>query len=255
MKIKIRDWLAHFERDRTKQWKHLGWVPVPNKQGAGYRKIMKQSNGLEIFAIWIALIQVASTCDPRGDLSKYSIEDLSDLTLIGNQDKIKAAITFLSQVLDWIEVVENLDVNVKNLDVHGMSNSFDSSILFNSVQSNSIQLNSNNSKNYLENNQQITTEQKKQKSFIPPTFDELRLYCKENGYENIAEKAFKYYSEADWHDSRGKKIKNWKQKLQGVWFREENKDGQVQQKKQFGRQEVSNDFLKDQATRLMDKLS
>jgi hypothetical protein len=38
MAIKIRDWEVHFERDRTKQWKALSWVPVPNKQGSGYRK-------------------------------------------------------------------------------------------------------------------------------------------------------------------------------------------------------------------------
>lgn len=138
MKIKIRDWEKHFERDRTKQWKRLEWVPVPNKQGAGYRKIMKQKNGLEIFAVWIALIQIGSMCTPRGDLSKYSIDELSDLTLISDHEKIHNSILYLSQVLDWIEVVENLDTNVKNLDTHGMPTSFGSSVLFSSVQSCSI---------------------------------------------------------------------------------------------------------------------
>ena len=95
MRLMIRNWQTYFERDRTKQWKHLEWVPIPNKQGAGYRKIMKQPNGLEIFAIWISLIEVASTCSPRGDLSKYSLEEISDLTLIDNQDKLKSAILFL----------------------------------------------------------------------------------------------------------------------------------------------------------------
>jgi hypothetical protein len=137
MAIRIRDWSLHFERDRTKQWKILQWVPIPNKQGAGYRKMLSQKNGLEIFACWIALVQVASKSNPRGDLSKYDLEDLSLLTLIDSK-KLSVAITYLSQSLDWIEVIENLDTNVNNLDTHGMSNSFDSSILFNSIQSSSL---------------------------------------------------------------------------------------------------------------------
>ena len=135
MQIKIRDWGKHFERDRSRQWKHLEWVPIPNKQGSGYRKIFKEKNGLEIFAIWISLVEVASTCNPRGDLTKYNISDLSNLTLIDNQEKLKNGIDYLSQALDWIEVIENLDTNVKNLDTRGMSTSFDSPILFNPIQS------------------------------------------------------------------------------------------------------------------------
>ena len=57
--------------------------------------------------------------------------------------------------------------------------------------------------------------------FKPPTYDEFLAYCKENGFEHIAERAFKGYAENDWHDGRGKAIKSWKGKLQHVWFNEE----------------------------------
>lgn len=60
------------------------------------------------------------------------------------------------------------------------------------------------------------------KKFTPPTLDEVESYFAQNGYTN-ARKAYEYYSVADWHDANGKKIKNWKQKMQGVWFKEENK--------------------------------
>lgn len=60
--------------------------------------------------------------------------------------------------------------------------------------------------------------------FNPPSFEEFKQYCKDNSHENIAERAYKGYSEANWHDSQGKPIKNWKQKLQHVWFKEDNKD-------------------------------
>ncbi len=84
------------------------------------------------------------------------------------------------------------------------------------------------------NNQQITTtknikninKEKKEinKVFIPPTIFELKQYFKENGYnEQAAEKMFNYYNVANWHDAKGSKIKNWKQKAQSVWFKDENK--------------------------------
>lgn len=64
----------------------------------------------------------------------------------------------------------------------------------------------------------------KGKEFIPPTLEEVKEYFKENEYsEQAAEKMFKSYSVADWHDSKGNKIKNWKQKSINIWFTEENK--------------------------------
>lgn len=136
MAYKIRDWEKHFERDRSKQWTTLKWVPIPNKQGAGYRRIMSEKNGLEIFACWIALIQTASLCSPRGDLSKYSLNDLSRLTLCDIK-KLEAAIYYLSQTLDWIEVINILDINVNECQKDVCQSSIDSSILSNSILSNS----------------------------------------------------------------------------------------------------------------------
>lgn len=65
---------------------------------------------------------------------------------------------------------------------------------------------------------------KNSKIFIPPTIDEIKVYFHENGYkEESAIKAWNYYNVADWHDSKGDKIRNWKQKCQAVWFKDENK--------------------------------
>lgn len=51
-----------------------------------------------------------------------------------------------------------------------------------------------------------------------PTFDEFYDYCKDNGFEHIACKAYRYYNDAGWIDGRGKPVLRWKQKLQSVWF-------------------------------------
>lgn len=61
--------------------------------------------------------------------------------------------------------------------------------------------------------------------FSPPTFEEWRAYCADNGYGGIADRSYRSYAEATppWTDSRGTPIRSWKQKLQQVWFREDNK--------------------------------
>lgn len=65
---------------------------------------------------------------------------------------------------------------------------------------------------------------KKTNVFIPPALFEIQKYFSENGYSNeAAEKAFKYYDSANWKDSNGKQVNNWKQKMIAVWFKPENK--------------------------------
>jgi hypothetical protein len=53
----------------------------------------------------------------------------------------------------------------------------------------------------------------KQKRFKKPTLEEVEDYIHEKGLSVDAEKFFNYFSEGDWTDSSGKKVKNWKQKL------------------------------------------
>ena len=61
--------------------------------------------------------------------------------------------------------------------------------------------------------------------FTAPTLLEVQTYFTENGYTNeLGKKAFDYYSVANWKDSKGNQVKNWKQKMRGVWFKDENKE-------------------------------
>lgn len=77
---------------------------------------------------------------------------------------------------------------------------------------------------------------KKSKKFIAPSLDEVIQYFIDKGYsKELATTVFDYYSVADWHDSNGKKIKNWKQKAIGVWFRPENKTSEPKTKGRIGR--------------------
>jgi hypothetical protein len=62
------------------------------------------------------------------------------------------------------------------------------------------------------------------KKFSPPLLQDVILYFTENEYsKELAVKAFKYYETGDWKDGKGNQVRNWKQKMQSVWFKEENK--------------------------------
>jgi hypothetical protein len=65
---------------------------------------------------------------------------------------------------------------------------------------------------------------KPKKKFQPPTKDQVISYFLENEYDgNKGAEAFEFYACADWVDSRGNKVKNWKQKMRGVWFKDDNR--------------------------------
>lgn len=63
----------------------------------------------------------------------------------------------------------------------------------------------------------------KVKVYIPDVEEVIQFFI-DNGYKSEAGiKAFNYYNESGWIDSNGKKVLNWKQKIRGVWFKDENK--------------------------------
>ncbi len=64
----------------------------------------------------------------------------------------------------------------------------------------------------------------KERNLLYPALNEVIEYSPTHGdSEQLAAKAFNYYSVADWKDGKGKQVKNWKQKMQSVWFKPENK--------------------------------
>lgn len=49
--------------------------------------------------------------------------------------------------------------------------------------------------------------------FTPPTLDEVRAYCQERKNNVDPKKFYDYFTASDWHDSKGKKVQSWKQKV------------------------------------------
>lgn len=65
-------------------------------------------------------------------------------------------------------------------------------------------------------NKQNKTKQKRKnikKEFDPPTFEEIERYVLEKKLKVNAKKFYDYFTEGDWIDSKGNRVKNWKQKI------------------------------------------
>ncbi len=64
----------------------------------------------------------------------------------------------------------------------------------------------------------------KKKGFVPPTEDDVKVFFRENGYnEETAIKSYRHYVELGWTDSYGNKVLNWKSKMRNNWFKDQYK--------------------------------
>ena len=67
---------------------------------------------------------------------------------------------------------------------------------------------------YKEKELDITNKSKKtRKQFTPPTLEEVQAYCLERKNNVDAKKFYDYFTASDWYDSKGNKVKSWKQKI------------------------------------------
>ena len=65
---------------------------------------------------------------------------------------------------------------------------------------------------------QAATKAIKKKPFTPPTLEEWLDFCREKNLNlDKMRNAYEGYVAADWHDTQGSPIRNWKQKILMVW--------------------------------------
>lgn len=64
---------------------------------------------------------------------------------------------------------------------------------------------------------------RKEKNFIPPSLEDIKKYVAEKQLKVNAEYFYNYFTEGNWIDSKGNKVKNWKQKIL-IWNGFSNKD-------------------------------
>lgn len=64
-----------------------------------------------------------------------------------------------------------------------------------------------------EEKEDIKENQVREKRFTPPTLEEVQAYCQERHSPVDPVQFFNYFTEGNWTDSKGNKVRNWKQKL------------------------------------------
>jgi DNA-binding MarR family transcriptional regulator len=73
---------------------------------------------------------------------------------------------------------------------------------------------------YIKEEIKDTNTMAKKSKLMPPSLEEVKLYFREKGYrEDVAIKAFEYYSSNDWKDKNDSPVKNWRLKMH-VWFKD-----------------------------------
>lgn len=183
--------------------KDLKWFPCPVKlSGDGYTLIASESDGAAIFGAWIACTEIAATCNPRGTFLRsagipHDAASLSRQTRLPEKI-ITRMLSFCLSPCNWLELIE-LET--------GATIPHDGAEIPPCIEG---------------------KEGKEKKgiysNFISPNIEEVKKYFIENEYpEELAIRFFKGYEAAEWKDSQGKSIKNWKQKAQHVWFKPEVK--------------------------------
>ena len=88
--------------------------------------------------------------------------------------------------------------------------------------------------------------EKNYKGFTPPTLEEVKEYIRERRSPVDAETFFEYFSKGNWIDSKGNKVRNWKQKLI-TWEKYQTPEKNQKQK-------LQNDFIEGNLADDLDEI-
>jgi hypothetical protein len=117
MVYRIRDWEGIYENNRTRELREMRWLPLPIKlAGDGYTALTELRDpscpflGPAIFGAFVALVEVAAGCEPRGRLvrSNGAPHDAVTLARITRMpvELVERMLTTCVRDLQWIEIVE-----------------------------------------------------------------------------------------------------------------------------------------------------
>ena len=114
---RIKNWNEKYECNRTRDHKELQWFSCPIKlDGDGYTLIAelpdgsKRQEGAAIFGAWMACVQVAARCHPRGTFVQsngrpHDAASLARKTRLP-MDIISMMLEFCYQQCKWLEIIQ-----------------------------------------------------------------------------------------------------------------------------------------------------
>ncbi len=125
--LRVRDWSSNFETGESRKLVHLAWVKIPNDlTDIHYRLLIDHPEGSSHFGAWIAIVEIASRCKPRGTLCE------SGLALSAKHLAMKSGLPadiFVGAIprllsIGWLEETssgESMEVPAESPDVPGES--------------------------------------------------------------------------------------------------------------------------------------
>ena len=137
-------------------------------------------------------------CKETKDTINGALHELED-----NGYLVRKRIYTNGKISDWeYNIYETNDLHPKNQDIENQDIGFydNNKILNNKLLNNKE---SNISKDILP----------KKVIFTPPTLEEVQEYCRERNSSVDPQTFYDYFNAGNWFDSKGNKVKNWKQKI------------------------------------------
>lgn len=195
MIYRIKNWKDYYENNRTKELKKLQWVPIPNSHdGDGYTELVEHENGAAHLGAFIAMVQVASKCDPRGTLLRsnekpHDSASLSRMTRLPKKCFDEVIPRLVS--IGWIEEIREITAK-KEISQEGAAISQDAA------------QKGREGKGKKEVEEKPPQEDAETDS--TPTLSEIKDYCELTKSSVSPTKFFHYYSSRKW-------MKNWKAKF------------------------------------------
>jgi len=218
--LQVVNWDKHFENNRTRELVQMRWVPFQNSfDSDGFIELLEDHEaGMAHFGCWVLIVEVASTCNPRGTLIRgngipHDARTISRKTR-GYQPMFEEAITRLLKI-GWLE-----EIDVKDIPQVPAGQSQDT----------------NYGMEEKEGNRKKATRPK----FVSPTYQQIKAYCDERKNQ-VDPLAFHDHYEANgWVQGRNKPIRDWKACVR-TWERNDFSN----KVSNFNRQNQSRPPLKD----------
>ena len=199
------------------------------------KKLRRLPAGNEILLIWVMLLAMAGKCNAGGmiyitERVPYTEDDLAEeldfevntirlafnafeeLDMISKDD-----FGFIS-VLGW-EEHQNVDrlaeIRAKDRDRKRLKRAQAKALLESSADVHGQSTDSPHIDKDKERDLDNRNKKKisKRESFVPPSLDEVQAYCESRGNKVDAKQFYDYFTASNWIDSKGNKVKNWKQKV------------------------------------------
>jgi len=179
-------------------------------------RALRRRHGLSGYAVYNYMLEVLTD----SDFFEHEWNDLSIEILAGDFDimpeDLKLIVDYCTSILQLFTIENDL------IWCNTLRKRFDSLLSKRKRDRNRVIADENPQSKVKESKEK----KRRVKKFTPPTPDEITKYGIEKGFNLNGKKISDYYTSADsnkWIDAKGNIIKNWKQKVLGVWCKDENK--------------------------------